>query len=424
MILQFKVNNFRSIKDTVTFSINTGGEKVAPNSFSCRGYNLLKSAVIYGANASGKSNVLKAMGFMREVVLNVTKVTQSTDKLPHTPFRLNTETEHASSTFEIIFLKDNNKYRYGFEMDNSTVFSEWLFIDEKGREARLFERDIESELFYVNKQRFKEGVRVKVLDNQLFIWKCDQEKGSISGTILQWFHDFNFIDGLENKRYFHFALDQMKNTSVKAEMLDLLQKADLGIDGMTIEEQEIPFEKLENIPLPLEVRQHLLEEKKGLKSTALKTNHKKFDSENHLVGMEPFDLTSDESQGTQKFFSLSAPILDTLREGKILLIDELDASLHPKLTEAFVRLFHNPDINKHNAQLIFTTHDTNLLSIPELFDREQIWFTEKDQYGSTDLYSLLEFRKNNSGKDIRYSDNLEKHYLQGQYGATPYLGDF
>jgi len=130
------------------------------------------------------------------------------------------------------------------------------------------------------------------------------------------------------------------------------------------------------------------------------------------------------NQGTQKFFSLSAPILDTLREGKILLIDELDASLHPKLTEAFVRLFHNPDINKHNAQLIFTTHDTNLLSIPELFDREQIWFTEKDQYGSTDLYSLLEFRKNNSGKDIRYSDNLEKHYLQGQYGATPYLGDF
>ena len=116
--------------------------------------------------------------------------------------------------------------------------------------------------------------------------------------------------------------------------------------------------------------------------------------------------------------------MDTLRTGKILLIDELDASLHPQLSEAFIKLFHNPKYNKHNAQLIFATHDTNLLSSPELFEREQIWFTEKDQYGSTDLYSLLEFRKKTKGKDVRNSDNLEKHYLQGRFGATPNLGSF
>ncbi len=136
-----------------------------------------------------------------------------------------------------------------------------------------------------------------------------------------------------------------------------------------------------------------------------------------------FELNSDESRGTQKFFTLSAPILNTLEHGKVLVIDELDASLHPKLTEYFVRLFNNKNFNRNNAQLIFVTHDVHLLSASKLFERDQIWFTEKDKYGSTELYSLIEFRKNNKGKNVRATDNLEKRYLLGAFGAVPYLGE-
>lgn len=154
MLLQFSVNNFRSIKDTAVFSMATA-TKDSGNSFKTRKYELLTSAVLYGANASGKSNILQAMAFMRKVVLNKIKVMQSTDMLPHDPFRLNISTQDASSKFEIVCFIGNIKYRYGFEADATTVYSEWLYADEKGKEAKLFYRDAEDEE-YVN-PAFKEG---------------------------------------------------------------------------------------------------------------------------------------------------------------------------------------------------------------------------------------------------------------------------
>lgn len=422
MLLQFSVNNFRSIKDTVTFSMNTASNGASKHSFQARDYHLLNSAVIYGANASGKSNILKAMGFMRNLVLNKPKITQSTDDLPHQPFRLNTETEQASSYFEIVFFLEDVKYRYGFEADSTTVYAEWLYSDEKGKESRLFERDIEQNTHYVNKQKFKEGLGLKVPDNHLFIWKCDQNNGDISKKILQWFNNFNLINGLENEGYLHIALKQMENTDAKPELLKLVKIADLGIDEIEIEENEVPQDIIKNLPIPEELKQKMLDDG-GVTTVELQTCHKKFNSENQPIGTVLFKLSDDESQGTQKFFAVSAPILDTLKHGKVLLIDELDASLHPMLTECFIKLFNNKELNKHNAQLVFVTHDIHLLSVPELFERDQIWFTEKDQYGSSNLYSLLEFRKKNKGKDVRTTDNLEKHYLQGRYGAVPYIGE-
>lgn len=421
MLLQFSVNNFRSIKDTVTFSMNTAANKPSEHSFQVRNTHLLNSAVIYGANASGKSNVLKAMGLMRNMVLNQSKITQSTDKLPHHPFRLNMETEQASSYFEIVFFLEDTKYRYGFEADSANVYAEWLHSDEKGKESRLFERDIEQNLHYVN-PKFKEGKGLKVSDNHLFIWRCDQNNGEISKKILQWFNNFNLIDGLTDEGYIDFALKQMENINAKSELLEMVKIADLGIVEIEIEEKDVPLDVIKNALIPEEIKQKILDDG-GLTSVELQTKHKKFNAENQQIGSVLFDLNKDESQGTKKFFALSAPILNTLEHGKVLLIDELDASLHPMLTECFIKLFNNKELNKHNAQLIFATHDIHLLSVPELFERDQIWFTEKDQYGSTDLYSLIEFRKNNKGKDVRATDNLEKHYLQGRYGAVPYIGE-
>lgn len=422
MLLQFSVNNFRSIKDTVTFSMATAS-KDSNNFFSVRKYDLLHSAVIYGANASGKSNLLRAMAFMGKIVLNKTKVIQSTDTLPHDPFRLNTSTKDASSSFEIVFFIDEIKYRYGFELDNTTVYSEWLYADEKGKEAKLFYRDDEDE-HYVNPQKFKEGFvffdnatsKIKISKNQLFIWKCDQNDGEISKSILQWFNRFNLIDGLNHDGYINYTMKKMDDIGFKNEIVSLVKTADIGIEDIVLQEDDVPADVIEKMPLPSSLKENILKEG-GLKSVKINTYHTVFDESNNATGKEIFELDDEESVGTQKFFKMSAPILNTLQEGKILMIDELDASLHPMLTRHLIKLFHDKSINTKNAQLIFATHDTNLLK-PYIFRRDQIWFTEKNKYGSTDIYSLAHL------KDVRKTEDFESQYIQGKYGAIPYLGKF
>jgi len=422
MLLQFSVNNYRSIKDTVTFSMLSSSKN--ENSFKVKKYNILNSAVIYGANASGKSNLLRAMAFMGRIVLNKTKVIQSTDTLPHDPFRLNSSTQDASSTFEIVFFIDETKYRYGFELDNTTVYAEWLYADEKGKEAKLFYRDSEDE-DYVNKHKFKEGNRffddkkleIDILPNQLFIWECDRTKdGVIAKSILKWFSRFNLIDGLDHGGYISYTMKKMEDLTFRNEMINLVKTADIGIEDITIEEEEVPLDMIEKMGLPIDLKEEILKDG-GLKSVSINTYHKKFDENNNEIGNEIFELDDEESLGTRKFFKMSAPILNTLQEGKILVIDELDASLHPMLTKHLIKLFSDKNINTENAQLIFATHDTNLLK-PQIFKRDQIWFTEKDKYGSTALYSILEI------KGVRANDDFEKQYIQGKYGAVPYLGKF
>ncbi len=404
MLLQFTVNNFKSIKDTTTLSMATSS-KDEGNFFPVKKYQLLQSAIIYGANASGKSNFLKALAFMRRVVLNRDKVILSTDKLLHYPFKLSTETEDSSSSFEMVFFVDEIKYRYGFEMDSMIVYAEWLYADENGKESKLFYRDIEEEL-YVNRIKFKEGLRLKVSQNQLFIWKCDQEGGEISKSILQWFNNLNMIDGMEHDQYIDEAMQQMENEQSKNELISLVKTADIGIENILLEEESIPKNIMEDMPFHPD-----------LKKLSLFTHHKKYDEHNNKIGITIFELNEEESKGTQKFFKMSAPILNTLREGKVLIIDELDASLHPMLTKHLIKLFHNKEINRHNAQLIFATHDTNLLN-ESMFRRDQIWMAQKDEFGATDLYSLAQF------KNVRKKEDFEKRYIQGKYGAVPYLDEF
>lgn len=422
MLLQFSVNNHKSIKDTIEFSM-LQSSKDKGNTFKIRQYELLKSAIIYGANASGKSNFLKSIAFMSRFVLNKDKVIQSTDTLNYQPFRLSTETEDASSTFEIVFFIDEIKYRYGFETDKTTVYSEWLYADEKGKEAKLFYRDID-EQDYVNQNKFKEGYaffdkhvsQIKISNNQLFIWKCDQNDGKISKSILNWFNNVNFIDGMDHQGYIDFTMKKMENQIFKQEMINLVKTADIGIDNILLEKKDVPMNIVETLPFPKEMKEKILKEG-GLKKVSLDTYHKKYDANNNEIDSVIFDLNKEESIGTRKFFKMTAPILDTLKEGKTLIIDELDASLHPMLTKSLIEMFHNEKINTKNAQLIFATHDTNLLT-PKLFRRDQIWLSEKDKYGATKIYSLAQFN------DVRSKENFEKNYIQGKYGAIPYLGKF
>jgi AAA15 family ATPase/GTPase len=423
MFLQFSVNNYRSIKDTLTFSMMTASKDQA-NVLSVGKYDLLSSSVIYGANASGKSNILKAMAFMRKMVLNQDKVLQSTDLLSYDPFRLSTVTQDTSSTFEMIFFINELKYRYGFEADKTTVYSEWLFEDSTGRkEAKLFYRDEEDE-HYVNKNRFKEGYdffnvadsKIKIAKNQLFIWKCDQNEGEISKSILNWFKDFNLIDGLDHRGYSNYTLKMMENKEFKQEIIKLVKTADIGIEDIDLRTEDLPLDVIENMPLPEKLKEEILRDG-GLQSVELDTYHKLYDENNIEIGKTVFELDNEESVGTQKFFKMSAPIINTLQKGKVLLIDELDASLHPILTKHLIALFNDKSVNTKKAQLIFATHDTNLLK-PHIFRRDQVWLCEKDKYGATHTYSLAQI------KGVLKNEDFEKHYIQGKYGAIPYLGKF
>ncbi|MEA2017389.1 MAG: ATP-binding protein [Campylobacterota bacterium] len=423
MLLQFSVNNYKSIKDTVTFSMATSS-KDEGNSFNIGKYELLKSAIIYGANASGKSNFLKAMAFMGKIVLNKNKVMQSTDTLEHFPFKLNTDTQNSSSTFEIVCFINKIKYRYGFEIDNTTVYAEWLYADAKGKESKLFYRDSEEE-DYVNPTKFKEGfkffdkkkLKINTLPNKLFIWKCDEDDDSeIAKSILSWFNRFNLIDGMEHDGYIGYALEEMQDEDFKNEIVNLVRTADIGIDDILLNEEKVPNDFLDSLPLTEEYKEKLIKSMGGT-IPLLNTYHTQYDENNIEVGKVIFELDEEESKGTRKFFKMSAPILNTLREGKVLIIDELDASLHPLLTKHLVKLFHNEKINTKNAQLVFATHDTNMLT-PHIFRRDQVWLTEKDKFGATDIYSLAQL------KDVIKNENFEKQYIQGKYGAIPYLGKF
>lgn len=378
---------------------------------------LLTSAVLYGANASGKSTILRSLDAMRSLVLNLPKVIQSTDTLPHEPHRLSAETVNASSSFEIVFIAQGVKYRYGFEHDDTTIYAEWLYANDNKKESRLFFRDVEKADFYVNPDRFKEGRGIKVLPNSLFLWRCDQAEGPIAQTILAWFRNLNLLHGMHASAYLQYSIEQLRRQEFRDQMMNMIKAADLGIQDLQIEEGDLQGADLDMLPIPTVVRDRLRQSESPLRDIGLRARHHIYGQDGQVQGESDFDFAQDESEGTKKYFCLSAPIIDTLVNGKILLIDELDASLHPMLTRELIRIFNDPVRNPRHAQLIFATHDTNLLD-QELFHKSQIWFTEKDQQGSTHLHSLTEY------KNVRPTDNIEKHYIQGKYGAIPYLGTF
>lgn len=414
MLVQFEVDNFCSIKDIA--KLNLTSMKRESHSFEVRKYDLLQSVVIYGANASGKSNLLKAMNMMVSIVLNKKKVLISEDRLEHKPFLLNSQTEEASTTFEMIFIIDDIIYRYGFEYDSEMIYAEWLFADEKGTESKLFHRDIDDK-FYINPIKFKEGkgLEDRTLENHLFLWKCNGENGKISKKIIKWFFHINMLDGVKDNSYLGYTTKKLNDKIFKKNILEMIKIADLGISDIDIKDNndEI-FLDDKFLSLPKNLQKAIL-----TNATNPITIHPKFDENDNLIGNVEFSLKEHESLGTKKFFALSAPILDTLKTGKILIVDEIDASLHPLLTKYLINMFHDKELNKYNAQLIFATHDTNLLQ-NDLLSRDQVWFSDKDKYGVTEIYSLLEYKENKTRKDT----NKEKYYLQGRYGAIPYIGDF
>lgn len=425
MLIEFTVGNFRSFKGRTTLSMvatNTNARDPLINKNNTVPVNnkltLLTSAAIYGANASGKSNVVNAFAFMRQLVLSSAKESQTGELIGVDSFRLSTETEKEPSFFEVVFLFNGIHYRYGFEVTPSQIVSEWLFSAHKTRESKLYIR--ESNSIEISQRLFKEGrgLEDKTRSNALFLSVAAQFNGEIASTILKWFRRVGVVSGLDDTFYRVYTIKQVIDGEYKNEIIQLVKSLDIDIneiEGMILDKEQLEFPS----DMPEEIRSFLLKGVQNREFLTVQTKHPKLDAQGRSVGSVVFDMDSNESHGTQKLFYLAGPIIDVLSQGKVLLIDEMEARLHPLVTRELIRLFNTIETNPKRAQLIFTTHDTNLLS-NKLFRRDQIWFIEKDDFCASHLYSLAELKVDDT--KVRNDASFEDDYLKGRYGAIPFIG--
>lgn len=419
MLLEFSVGNFLSFKAKTTLSLKAASikEYVETNIIATERHDFLKGAVIYGANASGKSNFIRAMSTMRRLVLQSFDQS-SAGELDILPFLLSSETEKAPSHFEVVFMLDTIRYRYGFEVDNKQVYAEWLFEASKNAERPLFLREYEGIEVMKN---FPEGkdLEERTRDNALFLAVADRFNGKTAKKIMQWFKKFITISGLSHEGYKIATFNILENKEKSAALLDFYQKLDLGFDNISIQKKLFDPKEL-STDMPESFVRQLLGDFEGAFRIDVKTVHTKYNEKGKAIGNVELDMRSQESSGTNKLFNISGPVFDVLSDGGVLIVDELDSSLHPLLTLAITKLFNTSVSNPKNAQLIFATHDTNLLYYGN-FRRDQIYFVEKDTYGASYMFSLVEYKE--EGKTIRKDRSFEKDYIEGRYGAIPFIGN-
>lgn len=421
MIEEFSFGNFWSFKDIQTLSMTAAKIKSKNakldevNLFPvAQDVSLLKAKAIYGANASGKSNVTRALvAFIRIIKESVKeeKILQLIDS-----FQLSTETEHEPTFFQLIFRIGKTRYRYGFEADHKSIKSEWLFSTPSIREQPLFIRE-NNEIVDINQTHFEEGILYQKLfknsedpiftETSLFLTHLSSTGfGKLSKQIIKTITTISVISGLGHVGMYGIARDSLGDAAKKKFILNFLKKGDIGIDDLNAIE-------ITNDQLP----ENLEEEVKDdlIKGKIIISSRKKYDTELKSVGKSDFSFGIQESEGTKKMFELSPFIYRALKDGTPLFIDEFDSRFHSLLTKKIVELFNSAENKK--AQLVFITHDTNLLSA-DLLRRDQIDFVEKDKYGASHLYTLVEI------KGVRNDASFEKDYIQGKYGAIPFLGDF
>lgn len=411
MLIQFSAGNYLSIKDICTLSMIASSKKELQesNTFQLDNkFTLLKSAGLYGANASGKSNLLKAMNFYRNFVLTSSKETQAAEKIKVSRFKLSAATDNEPCFFEAMFIQNGIRYKYGFQVDNDVVHREWLFSFPKGKETQLFIRDLKK---FSLGASYKEGhgLPEKTRDNALFLSVVAQFNGSISTDVLNWFRRFRIISAVDPLRFAPITIEGLKDLSFKESVLSFMKAADLGIEDLLIEEIKT---NIDEVPDYIRAK---LKDVNFITNVKVSTAHKKYDKDNNYLSSEQFDLGNEESEGTRKFFGLSGPVLDSIKNGYVLAIDELDSKLHPLLVQFIIKMFNSNYSNPKNSQLIFTSHGTSLLH-RGLLRRDQIWFTEKNRFGTTGLYSLSDYK-------VRKDASFEKDYMLGKYGATPYLSN-
>jgi uncharacterized protein len=418
VLVEFRVCNYGCFRDEQVLSMMAGSDKSLPGNVISAGdgkLRLLRSAVIYGANASGKTTLLRALEFATSFVIGFEEAGPLAD-IDVTPFVLDPESASGPSQFELTFIQNDVRYQYGFTTSRRRVTHEYMFATPRGRTVPYFERrwnpqtEQDEYTFGPSLLGQNEIVRELTRPNALYLTMAALVNHRTLTAPYTWFGRRRYRGNSPSLVRAVRAYLIRDDPEVHQRLRALLNYADLGIEDYRVIRNGM-VEGAGTLSIPSETR--------ALRETPIHTfalGEPRFEmlhpaSDNKLVPL-PFEA---ESKGTQHLFLLGSALLETLAEGGCLLVDELDASMHPLLVRAVIELFHDPTTNVHDAQLIFNTHDTTLLD-NDLFRRDQVWFCEKDPSGAAHVYSLWDFSP-------RRDESLGKGYLQGRYGALPFVGD-
>lgn len=417
MLIEFRAENHRSLRDEQALTLEAGrvGNADDKRPRSIRGWSdpMLPVAAIYGANASGKSNVLSALACMRNAVVHSHRSWAPDEGVPRAAFAWGPKKDEPS-LFEVTLLIDSVRYQFGFLASSQRFLEEWLYAWPHGKKQVWYERDNSDFRFGENLKGENRLIAEVTRDNALFLSAAVQLKHPQLHQVFSWFRELQFINmpvpralggwpspslsrivGLIDDTHPPTLFTDNESESLPDQFRAMLRNADFGIVEMRA------------------VKTDSADDETAYPRVRIQLKHKSSISDAWL----PLE---EESQGTQKLFRMALPVLQALREGSVLVVDELESSLHPSVAQEIVNLFNDPDRNPHNAQLIFSTHNTNLLGTTlgePVLRRDQVWLTEKDPEGGTVLYPLTDYKP-------RKSENLERGYLQGRYGAIPFLGNF
>ena len=419
MLIEFKVTNHRSILHTQTLNLvaNKSKELIEENTVKVKtpgGLRLLRSAVIYGPNAAGKTSLLEAIFFVKDYILNSAGKTQFGDKILTTPFLFKNKAQSQKpSQYEITFILKGKTYQYGFSVSSKRVIHERLLVYPKisGRSQRWFERTYNPKKnrddWYIgpNFKGHNKILKQATRANALFLSTAVQLNNKQLFSIFNWFNFYFFAFSSIHNLNESLTAEFCEQKDIKKIIIQFLKLTDPTICDIRFDTDIFYLENPKNA-----FTSRYIDDLEESEITQITIIHK-------TKNLKKVELNlNDESDGTQKLFKIVPLVLTILSSGGVLALDELDNSIHPSMVRFLVLLFNNPLLNQKNAQLIFATHDTSILD-SKLFRRDQIWFAEKDKENSTQIYPLSDF-------SVRQGEALEKNYLQGRYGAIPYIGDF
>ncbi len=397
MLIEFSVQNFKSFKNKVTLSMEKDySDENLQNTFKVNDLQLLKSAAIYGANASGKSNLIDALTTAVLLVRNSNLMTIDEKLISIKPFMLDDSSFKEPSYFEFVILINKVKYIYSFSADVNRILSEKLVAYYSQKPTSIFERNKNSYTFYGPDAKKLKTIEKRNLPNKLFLATATNWNYEKTKDVYLWFLNsidtFDTLNRVNNLDFELLELYSKNNQELKEFTINLLKEADIKIKDFNVSYEEDIYKRSKfNIEVLHEVNND--------------------DGKTNEYSLDFFE----ESNGTKTLFAIAPYLKRALSSPKVIIVDELERSLHPALIEFLIKIFHSK-LNKVNSQLIFSTHAVNLLNL-DIFRRDQIWFTEKNnENGITDLYSLSDF-------SVRKEENIQKGYLNGRYGAIPFIRD-
>lgn len=417
MLIRFRTQNYRSIRDEQEISLVASAISEHPEAVvQVERYDmeLLRGAAVYGPNASGKSSLFHALQFMKTAVVDSHRSWHPAGGVPRVPFALDHESARDPSLFAVDILVEGVHYEYGFTVDSTRVLEEWLFAFPRGRKQEWFTRDANRDAEFAFSRALSgenRAISAFTRRNSLFLSAAAQNNHEVLAPLYRWFAEKLWIVDDDTRGEFeNYTVERCRDPGFRDSLFALLQSADLGLTSIEFREEERTHQPPQDLPFASDPA---LVEAVGWWSGGPRVQFR------HSTG----DFFSDyalpyeqESRGTRTLFSLLGIVNWAVESGSALAVDELDQSLHPHLARAVVEMFNRPESNPNGAQLLFNTHDTNLLS-GDLLRRDQVWFTEKGHDGATRLFPLTDFH-------ARKQENLERGYLQGRYGAVPAVGPF